>query len=117
MSASSVEEAVRVVDQVLMDTLDMDPDIGDADIVLDALSAMPLASRLALARALVPEMVVVPREATEGMLKAGAEAQWRKMQDMASPSPTERPEEGGGSLGYAYRAMLTAAEKEAPDGP
>jgi hypothetical protein len=52
---------------------------------------------------------VVPVEPTAAMLEAGNAAQWRKMQDVASPTPTEHPRDGGGSLGYAYRAMLAAA--------
>lgn len=117
MSASSVEEAVRVVDQVLMDTLDMDPDIGDADIVLDALSAMPLASRLALARALVPGWAVVPAEPTVMMLQDGDMAIRRARPGGVSGMTIEAQTKAEcARAGACWAAMLTAAE-EPPHGP
>lgn len=75
------------------------------------LSGRSDADRLALARALVPECAVVPVEPTEAMLQAGTHAGRRKSQDAMSPTPTEHPDDGGGSLGYAYRAMLAAAKE------
>ena len=42
------------------------------------------------------------------VLKAGDVAYWRKLNDAASQSPTEHPEDGGGAMGYALRAMLRA---------
>lgn len=59
-------------------------------------------------------MVVVPREPTEAMLRAGRAAWWRKFKDMGQPQPTEHPDDGGGPAGYAYRAMLAAAQEGAP---
>jgi hypothetical protein len=52
---------------------------------------------------------VVPVEPTEARLQAGRDAYRRKQQDAASPTPTEHPGDGGGPMGYAYRAMLAAA--------
>ncbi len=85
----------------------IEPDfLADADAILSALSAMPLASRLALARALVPGWAVVPREVTEEMLVAGA-ARHRDFLSNQGPYPRTRA---------VWTAMLTAAEKP-PHGP
>ena len=74
--------------------------IAEAQAIKSALSAMPLASRLALARALVPGWAVVPREATEGMIAA------LRGTTLCSD----------GTHVHIYRAMITAAE-EPPHGP
>lgn len=63
-------------------------------------SDIDAASRLALARALVPGWAVVPREATEGMIAA------LRGTTLCSD----------GTHVHIYRAMLTAAE-EPPHGP
>lgn len=73
---------------------------------LSALSATPLASRLALARALVPGWAVVPVEPTEAMCNAGAD-------ELPTPTCESTDEEAAAEI---YRAMLTAAE-EPPHGP
>ncbi len=52
---------------------------------------------------------LVPKEPTEEMIEAFATASWLKLQDSYGPSPTEHPEDGGGSIGYGYRAMLSVA--------
>ena len=52
---------------------------------------------------------LVPTEATDKMAEAFSEACLRKLQDAYGASPTEPPEEGGGSFGYGYRAMLAAS--------
>lgn len=56
MSARDVKEAVDAIDTALMGPLNMDPDLGDAEELLDVLDALPAPIRLALARALVPEL-------------------------------------------------------------
>ena len=66
---------------------------------LSALSAMPLASRLALARALVPGWAVVPVEPSRQMMECAVVRHYNK-----------------GSLAEVWTAMLTAAE-EPPYGP
>ena len=70
-----------------------------ADAILSALSAMPLASRLALARALVPGWAVVPVEPSRQMMECAVVRHYNK-----------------GSLAEVWTAMLTAAE-EPPHGP
>lgn len=60
-------------------------------------------------------LVVVPVEPTEKMLTLGQRAFARKMYDATSPAPTEHPYDGGGALGYAYRAMLAAAKEDSTD--
>ena len=75
---------------------------GETDVVT---AQSPLASRLALARALVPGWAVVPREPTEAMQVAAYNA-WA-----AGPPLTIV-----GEAVATYRAMLTAAE-EPPHGP
>ncbi|NTD85461.1 hypothetical protein [Agrobacterium tumefaciens] len=52
---------------------------------------------------------LVPTEPTPEMIEAFADACWRKLQDTYGSNPTEEPEDGGGSIGYGYRAMLAAA--------
>lgn len=42
---------------------------------------------------------------TEEMIRAGARALESKMDDMSSLHPTEHPDDGGGAVGYAFRAM------------
>lgn len=46
--------------------------------------------------------------ATQAMIEAGEAAYDRKAEDMASPTPTEHPDDGGGPIGYAFRAMVAA---------
>lgn len=54
---------------------------------------------------------LVPVEPTEEMLKLGSRAYWDKQRDMCSPTPTEFPDECGGPMGYAYLAMVAAAQQ------
>lgn len=42
-------------------------------------------------------------------LSLAAQAYERKLQDMSGPCPTEEPQAGGGPIGYAIRAYLSAA--------
>lgn len=65
-----------------------------ANAILSALSAMPLASRLALARALVPGWAVVPVEPSRQMMECAVVRHYNK-----------------GSLAEVWTAMLTAAEE------
>lgn len=51
----------------------------------------------------------VPKEPTDDMIEAFRQAHARKCVDIASPTPTEHPDDGGGPIGYGYRAMLAAA--------
>jgi len=85
---------------------------------LSALSAMPPASRLALARALVPGWAVVPREATVAMLNACKGAVRSHNQSLRKAGILEKGEfiSHESSPAILYRAMLTAAE-EPPHGP
>jgi hypothetical protein len=64
----------------------------------------------AIADMLVKERVTTrhPGPATSEMLAAGQAAYDRKNDDAWSTSPTEHPEDGGGPLGYAWRAMVGA---------
>lgn len=48
-------------------------------------------------------------EATDEMIAAGERAYAAKAADMASPTPTEEYEAGGGAMGYAWKAMWNAA--------
>lgn len=61
------------------------------------------------ARAGAGDWVTVPREPTEEMRRAFEFAFWRKADDVASPTPTEFYEDGGGPFGYGYSAMIEAA--------
>ena len=51
---------------------------------------------------------LVPEEPTEAMIQAFDRAWWAKTQDVSSPTPTECPEDGGGPVGYGWRAALAA---------
>lgn len=75
--------------------------VTQADAVLAALAEAGLA--------------VLPVEPTEKMMTLGQRAFARKMYDATSPAPTEHPYDGGGALGYAYRAMLAAASEDRDD--
>jgi len=78
-----------------------------------ALSSVPTAGEEEQA----PEgWVLVPKEPTEAMIRAFAEASWKKREDGYSQSPTEHPEDGGGSIGYGYRAMLAASPAQPVQG-
>lgn len=66
----------------------------------------------ALSPTAVEGFVLVPREATEEMLRAGEQAYANKAHDMASVTPTEFPD--GGPAEACYRAMLSAAPAIAP---
>jgi hypothetical protein len=46
----------------------------------------------------------LPTPTTE-MIAAGERALGRKLDDIHSPHPTEHPDDGGGAVGYAFRAM------------
>jgi hypothetical protein len=55
---------------------------------------------------------IVPLEPSQRMLNAMSLAYWQKQSDIMSVSPTEEYEAGGGSWGYAYRAMVDYKELE-----
>ncbi len=66
----------------------------------------------------VPEgWELVPIEPTGEMIEAFRSAHGRKCVDIASPYPTEHPDDGGGPVGYGYRAMLAAAPAIIPSEP
>lgn len=52
---------------------------------------------------------LVPTEPTDDMIEAFRQAHARKCVDIASHTPTEHPDDGGGPIGYGYRAMLAAS--------
>lgn len=93
--------------------------VGYADGTADSISLQsPLASRLALARALVPEMAVVPREATVMMLQDGDMAMRGARPGGVSGMTIEAQTKAEcARAGACWTAMLAAAEKETPDGP
>lgn len=63
----------------------------------------------------IPEgFQLVPVEPTWKMHQAFKDAHSRKCLDIASVTPTEHPDDGGGPIGYGWRAMLAAAP-EAPN--
>lgn len=63
----------------------------------------------------IPEgFQLVPVEPTWKMQQAFKDAHSRKCLDIASVTPTEHPDDGGGPIGYGWRAMLGAAP-EAPN--
>lgn len=63
----------------------------------------------------IPEgFQLVPVEPTWKMHQAFKDAHSRKCLDIASVTPTEHPDDGGGPVGYGWRAMLAAAP-EAPN--
>lgn len=66
--------------------------------------SQPLASRLALARALVLGWAVVPREPTEKMCSMGAD-------ELPTPTCEATDEEAAAEI---YRAMLAAADEPHP---
>jgi hypothetical protein len=68
--------------------------------------------RAALRERDAADYATVPKEPTQGMLDAGEAAYFRKITDMASVTPTEHHAAGGGPMGYAYRAMLSAAKED-----
>ena len=86
-------------------------DLREADAILSALSAMPLASRAALARALVPGWAVVPREPTQKMREAAFGPIMNGGRGGPITSDFIRQE---AALGV-YRKMLAA--EEPPHGP
>lgn len=55
---------------------------------------------------------LVPKEPTQKMLDAFAQGHGRKCLDISSMHPTEHPDDGGGPVGYGYRAMLAAAPEK-----
>lgn len=57
---------------------------------------------------------LVPIEPTKEMADAFDRAAWCKLQDAYGPCPTEHPEDGGGSFGYGWRAMLYAVPAPSP---
>lgn len=52
---------------------------------------------------------LVPKEPTDEMFQAFRLAHGRKCIDISGPYPTEHPDDGGGPIGYGYRAMLAAS--------
>lgn len=54
---------------------------------------------------------IVPREPTGNMQHSFRSSYRLKENDIASESPTEHPQDGGGPFGYGYRAMLATAPK------
>lgn len=96
----------------------IEPDfLVDADAILSALSAMPLASRHALTRALVPGWTVVPVEPTVAMLQDGDMAIRHARPGGVSGMTIEAQTKAEcARAGACWAAMLTAAE-EPPHGP
>lgn len=81
-----------------------------ANQIRDALPKMPLPDRLALARALVPEYVVVPREPTQDMADRGG---WRITSEVAWGVIRGEEHTTDVAAAAVYRAMIAATE--APD--
>ena len=79
-------------------------DLACANHLLAEAKKEPLASRLALARALVPGWAVVPREPTEKMCSMGAD-------ELPTPTCEATDEEAAAEI---YRAMLAAADEPQP---
>lgn len=52
------------------------------------------------------------REPSEKMISAFNKASWSKVKDISSPAPIEHPDDGGGPVGYGFRAMIDAALNE-----
>lgn len=52
------------------------------------------------------------REPTNVMIESFNDASWAKVRDISSPTPTEHPDDGGGPVGYGFRAMIDAALNE-----
>ena len=87
-------------------------EVGAADKILSALSAMPLASRLALTRALVPGWAVVPVEPTVAMLQDGDMAIRHARPGGVSGMTIEAQTKAEcARAGACWAAMLTAAEE------
>lgn len=53
------------------------------------------------------------QEPSEAMVEVGDQAHFNKRNDMTCIAPTEHPDAGGGPFGYAWRAMLSQARREA----
>lgn len=103
-----VARALHLVDEPVDDILSIDWE----GLLEDTQEHYRIRARAAISTFAVPEgWKLVPVEPTAAMTTAGHTAWMRKAHDIFSATPTEHPEDGNGPMGYAYRAMLSAAPK------
>lgn len=69
-------------------------------------------TRGALKRDAQAALTALAENITPAMVAAGWDAYARKADDVWSMTPTEHPDDGGGAMGYALRAMCAAAATE-----